>query len=640
MNLSRGYSTVSPSISPNAAELSNFGPFFKNSDYAIYLKWKPFNYWKGRSVVFPFSYFNSIMWFLGVIPKVVREKIGDLQSMYCALPSYIGSFPVLSSFSTTFPGFKGSIEPKLLEVDKHLHRLKLPINVKMPSPKDIFNAKVTLETHPGVVTRKYAFSVARKRFSVLRRVKKKHVLHYAVHCVYQAWEAISEGAFRNTSGVYCVGSREKISIIEPDEILKTRPLFIPEITDILHGSTWLEYFKSHWSKEGLFKSEIWLGHSDTKMRYFRRLLPETKFKYSYDFDGKEWDSSVHPAIIVKAFNIFLSCFVRDIKITNHFRFIMETLVFKRIILHNGNTWFLSKGIPSGHSWTAFINSMVNWILWTSTIHNCPHLPQGVRKNYELQIQGDDVKIYSNEFISEGVLHNMLEWMLENFNYKGVMTECDPDINNGKTNDSKSSFLKRIVTEDGFLDTKTFDIFEKMLMGPEYSKLRNCRFTYLMRRLNDLAVFDSENRKRVAILISLSKLLIKYNERDFKQLFEVLFRATNGFSEGTALTWQLTLRITNISESELLKEAASVYAYIDRKYDDTYNTYKADAGYVDYWTERKESVTVTDALRNFQGFLAFPNHNIMYKMHSDARPSRFKRSRRLKCKYSKKNVTVR
>jgi hypothetical protein len=628
MNLSRGYSTVSPTISAHAHELSQFGPFYEESSYAMYLRWRPFNYWKGRSVVFPFSYFNSIMWFLGLIPKLVREKIGDLQSMYCALPSYIGSFPVLSSFSTNFPDFKGSIDPKLLEVDDQLYRLRLPTNVMMPTAREIYNAKVTLETHPGVVTRKYAFAVARKRFSVLRRIKKKHVLHYAVHSVLQAWEDISRGKFRNTSGVYCVGSREKISLVQPGEILKTRPLFIPETTDILHGSTWLEYFKSYWSKEGLFKSEIWLGHSDTKMRYFRRLVPETKFKYSYDFDGKEWDSSVVPAIIVKAFNIFRSCFVKGNKIDNHFQFIMETLIFKRIILHNGNTWFLSKGIPSGHSWTAFINSMVNWILWTSTIHKCPHLPKGVRKDYELQIQGDDVKIYSNEFISEEILAKMLQWMLQNFNYKGVMTECNPSINSRSSLESKSSFLKRVVTEEGFLDTKTTDVFEKLLMGPEYSKLRNIRFTYLMRRLNDLAIFDDENRKRVAMLVALSKLLMKYTEREFQQLFEVLFRMTDGFTKGTSLTWQITLRITNISENALLKETASIYAYIDKKYHDTYNTYKSDARYVDYWTERKESVTVKDALRNFNDFLAFPNHNIMYRMHGDARPSRFRRKRRV------------
>jgi len=37
--------------------------------------------------------------------------------------------------------------------------------------------------------------------------------------------------------VYCVGSREKINVIGPGEVAKARPLFIPEMCDVLVGST-------------------------------------------------------------------------------------------------------------------------------------------------------------------------------------------------------------------------------------------------------------------------------------------------------------------------------------------------------------------------------------------------------------------
>lgn len=56
--------------------------------------------------------------------------------------------------------------------------------------------------------------------------------------------------------------------------------------DVILGSTWLEMLKEHWEKYGLFSSEIWLGHSDTKMRYYRRIELDVKYKYSYEFDAK------------------------------------------------------------------------------------------------------------------------------------------------------------------------------------------------------------------------------------------------------------------------------------------------------------------------------------------------------------------
>lgn len=158
---------------------------------------------------------------------------------------------------------------------------------------------------------------------MLREFKKSNLIFSAVNDLMNNWKHISNGNVGKTIGTYSVGSREKIQKVEIGAACEARPLWIPEMCDLLLGSTWLELLKDYWQKHGVFKSEIWLGHSDTGQRYYRRLELDVKFRYSYEFDGELWDSSVLTPIIVKAFDIYASCFVRSESVKNHFRFFMR-----------------------------------------------------------------------------------------------------------------------------------------------------------------------------------------------------------------------------------------------------------------------------------------------------------------------------
>jgi hypothetical protein len=217
---------------------------------------------------------------LGLIPKEVREELGTIDRAYCALPSYVGSFKTLTLFSGPNPGYAFSdVSTYLKSIDKHIYRLKLPKNVQGANINDIFNAKVTPDTHPGLVTRRFATSVMRKMMGDIKHVKKQHLIMYTVNDLIANWENISEGRVGRTVGTYCIGSREKIQKVDIGEACEARPLWIPEMCDLILGSTWLEVLKTEWQKYGVFDSEIWLGHSDTSMRYYRRIESDAKYKY-------------------------------------------------------------------------------------------------------------------------------------------------------------------------------------------------------------------------------------------------------------------------------------------------------------------------------------------------------------------------
>lgn len=597
VGMSRGYSTIAPITLSYASKLSEFGPFFKNSGLCEFIGSSSLTYWKGRTVVFPFSITNSIAWYLDLIPVEVKKLFKSVEHVFVALPSYVASFMTLQNFSIYREGYRGYVNPKLLNLDDQLFRLKLPTKVPMPTKNDILNAKLTEETHPGIVTRTMTYLKNKSLVKKKTDIKKIDIIRKAVHDVYHNWTNISNGKFQDTAGTYCLGSREKIHVLDVGDLIKLRTVWIPETIDIIVGSTWFETLKEQWGKRNLFSSEIWLGHADNHQRFHRRTEIDIKFKYSYEFDGKEWETGVVSEVIVYAFNIVRGCFKGGVATDNHFKFIMDTLVNKRLILHNGNTFFINNGMPSGHAWTSLINSLVNWIIWTSTIKNCPYVPPEVKKDYNLKIQGDDVDLDCNFIINEGDVKKIIEWMLINFNYKATYRNNNVIKNKDVTGLTNSSFLKRVTNAFGLIDTPVDHIWEKMLCGPEYSGCRNDRMVYLRRRLNDLAIFDSKNVEQLALYYAYIKHYPKVSAKAERSLYALFFVLTNGFTISLRERWEIFCYVFSVRADDLIKTRDYYITYFGQLYEKNYLTYDDSKEYVDYWKERPRSINVGDIIRN-------------------------------------------
>jgi hypothetical protein len=106
--------------------------------------------------IHPLSEVNSLAWYAGLIPSKVKEHLGDVNKIFCVESSYLSVFPTLYRFSEFHQGYRGYVDRRLLAVDDQLHRLKLPVDVPGAVFHDIMNAKIVLDTHPGILTRKLA----------------------------------------------------------------------------------------------------------------------------------------------------------------------------------------------------------------------------------------------------------------------------------------------------------------------------------------------------------------------------------------------------------------------------------------------------------------------------------------------------
>jgi hypothetical protein len=111
-------------------------------------------------------------------------------------------------------------------------------------------------------------------------------------------------------------------------------------------------------------------------------------------------------------------------------------------------------------------------------------------------------------------------MEEQFNYKAK----DGTVSSKKEGvpiSSRSGFLKRVTNDDGLIDTKVFDIWEKILLGPEYSKARFNRLAYFSRRYRELTVHDEKSLDDLCLYLAFVENWEKkelYNKMIFKFLF--------------------------------------------------------------------------------------------------------------------------
>jgi len=279
------------------------------------------------------------------------------------------------------------------------------------------------------------------------------------------------------------------------------------------------------------------------------------------------------------------------------KFIMDTMVNKRIILHNGNTFLCNNGMPSGHAWTSIINSIVNWIIWTSTVKNCPHIELAVSRDYSLCVQGDDIVLHCNALITEDNVKKIVEWMLINFNYRATFSVKEALKARDETGLKTASFLKRVVNKFGLVDTPVLDIWEKILNGPEYSKCRNSRMTYLRRRMSDLAIFNPKNLEELALYYAYIRHHPEMSSKIEREMYALFLILTNGFTCTLKKRWEIYCYIFRVRPEQIINTKKYYVEYFQQLYAKNFLAYDDSKEYVDYWKERPKSQSVSVILRN-------------------------------------------
>jgi hypothetical protein len=115
-------------------------------------------------------------------------------------------------------------------------------------------------------------------------------------------------------------------------------------------------------------------------------------------------------------------------------------------------------------------------------------------------------------------------------------------------------LKRVIDFKGRLTTRTFDIWEKVLFGPEDSGLINNRSTYVLRRFNDLAITCNMDTFRLFFYYQFLLKTDALGADKVKVIFNMLFYITNGFTDKAVVLWRKFTELSLFDVKKSVRDA--------------------------------------------------------------------------------------
>jgi len=273
------------------------------------------------------------------------------------------SFRLISgSYATQFPDLVGmgkdnnhKITYDLLDkaILSRLGKLELPKVETPPVINDLRFTKINHDAFPGHITSK------------IFNKSKKGAFCDSVVCAEELYKKLEHVVFPDSS-LWEIGSRPRLNDIFEDELVRSRVLYMPEFAPTLLAQIYSEKLTTEMQKLQENKlCEIFLG--DTLLyggwdKFYERFHKEIN---CFEGDWSKHDQTVSEETIVMAFCMLRSCFPASKLIDNHFLFIMSGFIFSNVVLPDGFIYKYFKGIRTGSPFTSWINTLCNWIQYTT-----------------------------------------------------------------------------------------------------------------------------------------------------------------------------------------------------------------------------------------------------------------------------------
>jgi hypothetical protein len=119
-----------------------------------------------------------------------------------------------------------------------------------------------------------------------------------------------------------------------------------------------------------------------------------RFVYGLDFSA--FDASLNAKLIRDAFAILRSHLELDAIWSRYWTRMVENFIHTRIVLPDGSTWQVQRGVPSGSAFTSLVDSVCNLIvinyIWIKLTNSVP-------RSRDVNVLGDDSVIASNWYLS-------------------------------------------------------------------------------------------------------------------------------------------------------------------------------------------------------------------------------------------------
>jgi hypothetical protein len=486
---------------------------------------------------------------IGGLPKELLDNIGHLSRIVLSVPTWFTCHEAFRLYGEFCPKFSDAApfdsNSVLESIVPFVSKLKLPYIAHEPDSSDVFNILVNPGSHPGVITRRQYYVA-----SGVWGATKEHCWEFSLSIFETNWALVHSGRLTNASGTYSVGGKEKVSTIKTEDKptvlidavdlkeytgfpLDTRPVMIPEFHDIMFDSVYASEFMSQFKKFGCSRSDVWVGHSLTHGGWMKNDLKFSECNFTFEGDASKFDRNMLPWVVDLAFSMTRGCFPSSERIDRAFKHMSERFVNKRLITPDGEIFSFTKGIPSGNVWTSWIGSLCTWIIWHYAFVACPvfvdlyasvgfeseTIHDFVRNNISFACYGDDLKFGSSFVLGITQLKELEDWFETNFNYKVRADSCFT-VSGMILPEEQTALLRTIILE-GLPSTKSWDLWEKLIFGPNIRSTSYPEHIYMFDRIKSLCISRPEDARPVALRATLCFFIWKQKGNPRELLVDLL-----------------------------------------------------------------------------------------------------------------------
>lgn len=174
----------------------------------------------------------------------------------------------------------------------------------------------------------------------------------------------------NSMDVWRFGAKPKAAkLCSENKILKARPIALCDDVVVKLGSFTSQRIteKIKYTKY----SELFIGKplSRQDMEWIVETLNRDDVFFACP-DWSQYDNYIYEEVLVIACGIISQCYDEETANSNYFHYITSSIVDKHIVADPGVVYKLMKGLPSGHPFTSLVNTVANWVLWSTIFYKC------------------------------------------------------------------------------------------------------------------------------------------------------------------------------------------------------------------------------------------------------------------------------
>jgi len=494
----------------------------------------------GKSTVYPVSASAIVAFHGSSMPDVVKEGASFMQSLFAASPSSVSHYRAWDNMIK--PKRCLFTEQQLYKaVSPFLHHLKMPKFSVGPTEGDIAYVEINPEASAGI----WFKQEARKRgFSSSKYGLGKGGFASGILSTSQfTWRLIEEGVLWDWGVPAEQGGRAKVTTFDhaTDNIkdIKTRIVCVADATFIAVVSNVSQFWLREAGEDFRRKSVLWIGQSMTHNQWIR-LYQFEGCDLMFEADGSQFDESLTESVVGCAIRIWSDSFPKSRRMKRIFRFIKNSHKKWHFLDPRGHCYRVNGGMNSGSGDTTIVNSLCNFIIWTSIANLCPEFKGLDWDAVEMAYMGDDVVLGfkgENAKIWRGAdWEKVREWADNELNYK-FSGEKFGKWNPNKDEDAVhflgvsivrgsisfdiirwvKKFLCAVATAERKKKQGSVELFAEKIYGIGVSELRKYKWD-----IGGMAILPGRESGIAAELIALGDLIMEKSPTFDRDWYEKLY----------------------------------------------------------------------------------------------------------------------